>query len=538
MRNYLLSFSLLFASLFFGLWLITSKYSMYFMDADLAIFKAHLKYIKDCDTGDLAIVGDSASIADYLPNEIGPNVRTLSISGSTPVDAYYIVEKMLACQHKPKAVLLSFTPFKYSYEGDGNVFWKRGVDFNLFSYQDLIDVLKISREQHNNFYFGEKSLFDLDAYIKSYLYANKFPPYFMGSLLGYLKDAKKTGNFLWRREFNQRIYADTRTNYGHHLYGNLPALNPNDTKDFESTKLTKLEINPFNDFYLRKTIRLLAKNNITSYLNSCPRNGAAAQHYPENLLGQYKAYLHKVAAEEKIVTVVTPEIEILPINYFGDPTHLNLLGAKHNSEQLRIFLQSTPQSSLVFKDQQLLPHNLYEESRFNLDHWQQVKINLNYLYQPTDKLAPPTLKFAGAGKATQFDIIAGNEDGEGRLNPPPLPKPLKRNTDYVTSILVKNNHANKVEWRLLFLGHFDGKVTWDFNTHSLSYQGNADPSNSGAELCDNGWVRLWVRGGTGSAKSQYEAPVISLGNANNQSVYLYNVSLEEQSYPANRCVTN
>ena len=199
------------------------------------------------------------------------------------------------------------------------------------------------------------------------------------------------------------------------------------------------------------------------------------------------------------------------------------------------YLQATAPDGLLLKDPQLPPHNLYEESRFNLDHWQQVKINLNYLYQPADKLTPPTLKFAGAGKASQFDIIDGNEDGEGRLNPSNS-LPLKRNTDYVASILVKNNHANKVEWRLLFLGHFDGKVSWDFNANSLSYQGHADTTNSGAELCDNGWVRLWVRGTTGSAQSGYEGPVLSLGNANNQSVYLYNVSLEEQSYPANHCI--
>ena len=536
MRNYLLSFSLLFSALFLGLWLLTSQHPTYFMDVDAAIFQAHQRLINNCDTGDFAIVGDSTPIAGYLPSEIGPKVRSLSLGGGTPVEAYYIVEKMLACQHKPKAVLLSFTPFKLN-ERAVEIFWRRAVEFNLLSYHDLTDTLKVSRDFNDKWYFGEKSLFDLDAYIKSYLYANKFPPYFMGSFIGYIKDSEKTGHLLWRKDFNQRFYNETLANNGQHFYGTLPALKPEQARDLE-TELRSYQVSGLKDFYLRRTIRLLAKNNIAIYLGSCPRNVLAAQHYPENLLGQYKAYLHKVAAEEKIVKLVTPEIEILPIHYFGDSSHLNLSGAKLNSERLRTFLQSTPQSSLVFKDQQLLPHNLYEESRFNLDHWQQVKINLNYLYQPTDKLAPPALKFAGAGKATQFDIIAGNEDGEGRLNPPPLPKPLKRNTDYVTSILVKNNHANKVEWRLLFLGHFDGKVTWDFNTHSLSYQGNADPSNSGAELCDNGWVRLWVRGGTGSAKSQYEAPVISLGNANNQSVYLYNVSLEEQSYPANRCVTN
>lgn len=356
----------------------------------------------------------------------------------------------------------------------------------------------------------------------------------MGSFIGYIKDAKKTGSLLWRKDLNLRLYNETIANNGQHFFGVLPALKPDHARDLES-ELNSYEVNPLNDYYLRRTIRLLAINNITTYLNSCPRNEFAAQKYPENLLGQFKTYLIKVAAEENKATPMKPEIEILPARYFGDNTHLNLAGAKLNSERLRTFLQSTPQSSLVFKDQQLLPHNLYEESRFNLDHWQQVKICLKHLYQPTDKLTPPALKFAGAGKATQFDIIAGNEDGEGRLNPSTT-LPLKRNTDYVASILVKNNHANKVEWRLLFLGHFDGKVTWDFNTNSLSYQGHADPLNSGAELCDNGWVRLWVRGGTGPAESQYEAPVLSLGNTNNQSVYLYNVSLEQQSLPANRCV--
>jgi len=535
MRNYLISFVLLFASLFLGLWLITSKYPAFFLGGDEQVFKAHLDYIKDCDTGDIAIIGDSTPIAGYLPSELGPKVRNLGLVGATPVAAYFIVEKMLDCQHKPKAVLLSFTPYKFTYEGDVNNFWNRAVEFNLLSYRDLIDILNTSRRFSNKIYFGEKSLFDLDAYIKSYLYSNKFPPYYMGSLLGYLKDAEKSGSLLWRNEFNHRLYSETRTNKGQHFYGTLPALNPKDTRALES-ELKNFEISSINDYYYRQAIRLLAKNNIATYINSCPRNGAAAQHFPDNLIGKFKDYLHTVASEEKNVTVMMPEIEIYPINYFGDPSHLNLSGAKLNSERLRTFLQTTPHANLVFTEPQLHPQNLYLEDRFNLDHWQQVKINLNYLYQPTDKLTPPALKFAGAGKVMQFDIIDGNEEGEGRLNPPPLPKSLKRNTNYVASILVKNNHATKIEFRLLFSDQFDGKISWDFNSHSISYQGNAGPLNSGAELCDNGWVRLWVRGGTGPVESQYEAPVISLGNANNQSVYLYNVSLEEQSYPANRCI--
>ena len=88
------------------------------------------------------------------------------------------------------------------------------------------------------------------------------------------------------------------------------------------------------DYYLNEILKLAADNNIKVYYIITPFNKASYQNLKPNYINCYNNYFSGLKGMyDKVVW--QDEIFYYDNEYFGDPSHLNLLGQIKFSEYLR-----------------------------------------------------------------------------------------------------------------------------------------------------------------------------------------------------------
>jgi hypothetical protein len=522
-----------------------------FAGAENGITFAHNEMISQCDIGDVVLMGDSVTNAGYLPDQIGPNVRVLSMGGSSPIESYYILHNTLAnCAKRPKALILVFTPYRLHPDAltlpDSTFLWSRGVETHSISYDNLLDLLATTRKIGNSVLFGPASLFDLDAIAKAYLYTKSFPAYYFGSIINYfdllltrnetffIKKNNITQGFR-RYHINNTLYKQTLAEHGHHFYG-TSALDDDETQLDHDSELHNYAISPLMDFFIRRTIREFNQLGIEVYLEMPPRNEVSAKHYHPEVPAKYYAYYKTLEAEEKGVHLLEKQLPVWPATFFGDSSHLNHLGAMTVSDNIRLDLSKAGHPEWVYSQEALVDN--IQRSTFNVDILtaMQSENNLNATVVKSDTSEKPNTFQELKSDVANLTVINNSEPLTIRLSPQAANIKLARNTEYVSSIFVKITGKTPITWTLQCTDHFNGAITWNPKSKKSEFFADADTLNSGIDLCADNWVRLWIRAKTPESVSQFEGNVLSLAADATQNASLFGYNLEQAQYPANNCI--
>lgn len=531
MARYLATFTGMFVIVFVFAWVFLSLNFDHYLPAVDFINLAHNRIVEKCDLGNFDVLGNSEANADVMPSRIGPDMRVLGLTAGTPVETYYIAKRILKCPNHPHAVLLLFNPAALGSAPmfpapEKTAFWEEAFTVPWLNYAE---IQKYSQQFNATIITGPPSLFGLDFRIKAILYRLNCPAYW-GLYLQHIVHLEMQPKVL--KEFyykNNLLYSQTMLDGGHHFYGfraeagaYLPDGKGGFMLDHDAYRVDD-KIDPFEDFYLRRTIHDLTTNGINVYYVDAPMNNFSVVHYPPDLIPIFQNYLAKLEAREPGFQVIGSGFPAWQPVLFGDRFHLNLRGSLIFSDYIRRALIAAGRSDVTYSDADLKPANLYTNADGGNFFTPIHELNDPGEISPASDIPPPPVAYPV--NASALLVKQG-------VQAPSLD--LAANGIYAAGIFIKNINAAQASLQVSWPGGFAGTVQWNYGSREITYSGNANQLDSGVAICPGGWIELFLSVNTGVAPGPYQGPKIFLSGTN-ASAYLYDMTLEHGLWPANYC---
>ena len=293
---------------------------MFYMDSEYPSWK----YTKDVQSGILSpiedesdavlILGDSRAMADLDPAILSDNVINLAFGGATSIEMYYTMDEYLKNHSAPKAVLIYFAPFHYSYMDN---FWTRTAYFHHIDSKEATEVFAAGRKCSSETINSEKftKLISTGMYLPD-------------TYLPAISNAK----LFMRYEENKNSYLRLCNSKGHDFYGTADGCSDlNYEASYETMRKTGdyVLINQYTDMLLT----LCEANGIDTYIDQVPMNEASFNKLNPEFVKTYSEHLISIAENHPGCTVYT-DIPCYPDSYFGDSSHLNAEGAGVFSQEV------------------------------------------------------------------------------------------------------------------------------------------------------------------------------------------------------------
>jgi len=330
-RRYIGFLALAFVGIFGLVWLYTASLPMAFLSRDYPAWLAKRSMIESCDLGQVAVFGDSRTMAGIEPNLLPLGGANLAFSGSSPIEAYFAVQRMLLCKTLPKTVVLAFSVGGFM--SDTN-YWRSSARVGIVNFAAMRDVQRESRRLHDDEMLHLTDGEHLTPLLSEALMAARFPSFYFGSLI----DGFGFGRYL----YNKRMEGKILSARGEALFGTDAG-----SHDLASeTELSHFTPSPVVNYYFRSILAEMAKRDVPVVLLSMPINDATCQVMDPSLRPALLAYLHQAIAADPRATMVGPTMPCWPNRFFGDGFHLNAAGAERYTATVARWLQpAEPQSA-------------------------------------------------------------------------------------------------------------------------------------------------------------------------------------------------
>jgi len=307
------------------LMLIIFSFRMFYFNQEFPMWKSKSDYIERGNISKNLILGDSRANAGFSPIGYQKNYYNLSLGGSTTIEAYYTLIKVLE-NNKIENIILSFAPFHFQYH---DTFLNRTLKFGFFeSDKELFEVIRTSF-YYNDLFFGNKSndkLILFYNYFKAYNYYYKNPI----TLLPELKNLI----YMPKRYFlNKEVYNKIKKQKGHYLYGES-----NSSSGIANEGgLLIFKASPVLSHYFYNILELASENNIQLYYIATPFNNSTFQMINEKYFESYNDYFKKIKSDYPAFHW-HEKLFYYPDSCFGDASHLNAKGLEmfHNKVMLII----------------------------------------------------------------------------------------------------------------------------------------------------------------------------------------------------------
>jgi hypothetical protein len=283
------------------------------------------------------VVGDSLAVAAINPIEISEKLSNLSMSGLTPVDAWYFLRKYLSSGKKPERLFLSFGITHWQ---SSDTFKEHSLSFGFMNASEFFDFI-LNSKNLKLFYNPEdtfnvfKNWFPFNyaweslvhnsqknlALFEFYLIKLGLTPF----QFNHVKSVFNEMNSAETKKHKQEIRNKMKKTRGHHLF------NYNQTTNYVNP-LVNYEgwnIHPLNDIYLRKILHLAHELKIKIVIDFVPNNINSWNKLSENFFKEKDEYFENL---KKIYPdLIYSKLESLPENLFGDMDHFNEEGSRHYS---------------------------------------------------------------------------------------------------------------------------------------------------------------------------------------------------------------
>ena len=263
------------------------------------------------------ILGDSRGMALLNPSIIGKSYTNFSIGGTTTVEGYYSLMKVLG-NRKIDTLILCYGPIHFF--GQNREFEDRTLPFKFINEIELKQIERIESRYNQTI---DNKIPSLLLNIKRSLLLSRFPPMYRATLLS---NFSKKGFDL--------INSEIKIHKGQCLFGNLDSSNgkSQEATDFNLNSIFK--VNPVFISYLDSIYKKSTENNITLYFVSPPLNKETFFCIKNTLL--YNSYLNIMNTYKTKYPKMKfiDEIKYLPNRFFGDPSHVNREGSNFYSKYL------------------------------------------------------------------------------------------------------------------------------------------------------------------------------------------------------------
>lgn len=322
MKSFLITLTLVFTVGLASAWHWGLDHRLSYLSRDYALLTGKFRLMDDYSRPGLAVFGDSMVMNDVLPEKLGPEVINCAMNGSTPIESYFLLKRLLKAPAKPKAVLLSFSAYHFVHP---DFYWENTVKFGVISGPEADEVMGRVIGLKDKELLSGSGLWNMEQRLYSFLLSRGFPSYYMSSLWAEPFGArqKENGEAL-------KAIAQSRGQYFFPQADGSKELNAD-------TKLKVFQTSPVVDFYFRATLELLQKEKIPAYFYTMPVNEASVPHLDPGVYKAYGDYLKGFSREYPGLRILSGLRTVYPWRLFSDHAHLNPKGAlRFNREFAKI----------------------------------------------------------------------------------------------------------------------------------------------------------------------------------------------------------
>lgn len=321
--RYLLVLLACFAVLFAAAWWFAANYRPWYSGAEYGAYRAKLEMIARCDVGDTVVLGDSRAGIAFSPARLGPDVRNFAFPGMTPVEGYYVAQRIFACPHRPSRVLVAFSPNQLR---DLTWFWSRGVQMGAVDGPALAEIAANAKV------LGDPQLYkggfgaEPPPAIKNWTYLHAFPVYDFSSILGTLAGRQD------RRAMNEAIYRQVLADRGQ---GQAPSGSTCPTAVSPEARDARFAPSPLIDRYYRRLLALVSASGARAVIAPLPYSASSMAEQSAAYRSDYEKYLAGVVRGLPQVSASAPYFVAFPDCSFVDEMHMNGQGAASFSDFVR-----------------------------------------------------------------------------------------------------------------------------------------------------------------------------------------------------------
>jgi hypothetical protein len=321
-RTYWITLTLVFTVGLVSAWVWGLDHRLDYLSKDYALLTGKDRLIDNNSQPGLAIFGDSAVMDGIQPERLGPGVINCAMNGSTPIESYFLIKRLMKAPVHPKAVIISYGIYHFVHP---DFYWENSLKFGLVGGSDADEVLENIVRLKDKELISDSGFGDLEQWIHSFLLSRGFPSYYVSSLIAEPFGARKKEN-----EEALAVMAKTRGQYYFPLADGSKSLNAD-------TKLRTFTVSPVIDCYFRKTLELLKTENIPVYFYVMPINESSVPHLDPGVVKAYQDYLKGFTREDPQFHILGKLQTVYPWKLFSDHAHLNEKGTlRFNREFAKI----------------------------------------------------------------------------------------------------------------------------------------------------------------------------------------------------------
>lgn len=283
---------------------IVQNFKMLYMNREYPMM-VHIKKFLNSNHNlntDIILIGDSRAKAGWIPNNAvsGKNV-SLTISGSTPIEGYYILKNLILNNNIPDNLILSYSP--YLIAGHSS-YWTSTVKFDFLKSEEYIEIEAQAQILNDHSTLGEGITYT-DYY---------YPVHYRNNFL------KGISKLRWRQ--NKKILDHIELSNGHYFYGKEDFADW--LNDEASLRLFKPSI--LINYYFDELLKLAKKKEIRTYFYTMPFNEASYIASTEVFKVEFNKYIENKTKKFNVHNC--NHLYWLPNYDFGDASHL-YKGAKN-----------------------------------------------------------------------------------------------------------------------------------------------------------------------------------------------------------------
>lgn len=265
---------------------------------------------------DYLIVGDSYGLHALRPKALSPQSYSLSISGASALNVYYLLKRLDLKKIKKGIILTNSIYFKNHYEID---FWDRFVLLNTYSFSELISIYKDS-EQQNIF---PTSHYTFPGYLAKILFTklllNKH------SVLALVSTPK---DMLQRKSSRAKFEREANAENGFISYPSKIQLNDADFFQAYDEHYSKpLVISASDQIYTQKIIELAKENHLNIFFIVPPMAAKATNKDMSTFQNTYDSFYLNLEKQYPNFFVQKLNTNLTRDDFF-DFIHVNINGVK------------------------------------------------------------------------------------------------------------------------------------------------------------------------------------------------------------------
>jgi hypothetical protein len=312
-RRYLAMTAMAFCAAFALVWLYTATMPMAFLTRDYPAWIAKRTILASCQLGQVSFFGDSRTMAGIDPRQLPFPSSNLAFSGSSPIEAYFAVKRVLLCANRPKVVVIAYSPGKFMEDSD---YWNISTRVGILNFADMRAVQTESGALHSHEVQSLRRSDHLTPLVREALFALRFPPFYFNSLVnGYV-----FARYFHNRAAERQILADR----GHAFFGT----DAGSAAVASEATAPAFAPSPVINAYFEGAISALTADGIPVVILSLPINAATCRLMNPALRADLARYLDQTIAAYPGARIAGPMIPCWPDRLFGDAFHLNAAGAR------------------------------------------------------------------------------------------------------------------------------------------------------------------------------------------------------------------